>query len=258
MSGGVVDEECEHWTPSVSAPEAYMKAALAEEFVQTALRQGVIDRIPADLRESRELDEQLVPNFGYTHCLWDWWFYERNESNSGVPRCSLLLPSQIEESANWSLVSGKLAFRRNGRTNIWPDMEIVLKLKRLLVRKVGRSKAEDKRVQEELQDQRDSGGVHREVLFEYDGAFFHESATSIMKDLMKTANLLSAGFVVVRLREEPLKPLDVSWHRQSSNLLQLSLPAGLKGEGLEKAMAEFASEAFDWLFSLRGDDIVQE
>ncbi|MEH0110668.1 zinc-ribbon domain-containing protein [Tersicoccus sp. MR15.9] len=47
----------------------------------------------------------------------------------------------------------------------------------------------------------------RTVVIEYDGAYWHAAAAKVLVDQSKTADLLAAGFRVVRLREDPLPPL---------------------------------------------------
>lgn len=49
----------------------------------------------------------------------------------------------------------------------------------------------------------------RIVVIEYDGAYWHRAPAKVAVDQRKTADLLAAGHVVVRLREVPLPALDV-------------------------------------------------
>lgn len=45
---------------------------------------------------------------------------------------------------------------------------------------------------------------------EYDGAYWHREPAKVMTDVRKTADLLAAGYLVVRLREDDLPPLEIS------------------------------------------------
>jgi hypothetical protein len=49
----------------------------------------------------------------------------------------------------------------------------------------------------------------KRVVMEYDGAYWHREPSKILIDEYKTRDLLGAGYVVVRLREDDLPPLGV-------------------------------------------------
>jgi hypothetical protein len=53
----------------------------------------------------------------------------------------------------------------------------------------------------------DVGG--RLLVVEYDGAYWHREPAKVLTDARKTADLLAAGYLVVRLREDDLPPLDI-------------------------------------------------
>lgn len=48
----------------------------------------------------------------------------------------------------------------------------------------------------------------RDVAIEYDGAYWHKD--NVSQDSKKSVELLAAGYIVVRLREAGLSPLDIS------------------------------------------------
>lgn len=50
----------------------------------------------------------------------------------------------------------------------------------------------------------------RELVIEYDGAYWHAGAEKTAVDIEKSEDLLRAGFLLVRLREAPLPPLPVN------------------------------------------------
>lgn len=50
----------------------------------------------------------------------------------------------------------------------------------------------------------------RLLVVEYDGAYWHKEPAKVMTDERKTADLLAAGYLVVRLREDDLPPLGIS------------------------------------------------
>lgn len=54
----------------------------------------------------------------------------------------------------------------------------------------------------------DIGG--RRLVVEYDGAYWHREPAKVVTDVRKTADLLAAGYLVVRLREDDLPPLEIS------------------------------------------------
>lgn len=49
-----------------------------------------------------------------------------------------------------------------------------------------------------------------ELVIEYDGEYWHQAPAKLMVDERKSRDLLSAGYAVVRLREDDLPPLDVT------------------------------------------------
>lgn len=51
------------------------------------------------------------------------------------------------------------------------------------------------------------------LVIEYDGAYWHASPEKIVTDERKTRDLLAAGYVVVRLREDDLPPLAIAHPR---------------------------------------------
>lgn len=58
------------------------------------------------------------------------------------------------------------------------------------------------------------------IVVEYDGSYYHSSDTALAKDQAKTMALLTAGYVVIRLRENKLPPLRMEHPR----LLQANFP----------------------------------
>jgi hypothetical protein len=78
----------------------------------------------------------------------------------------------------------------------------------------------------------------RRVVVEYDGAYFHDSQLSISRDTLKTASLLRAGYLVVRLRtwsrQHVLQSLPLSHPR----LLQVLSPDSAHPEDLIPAVDE--------------------
>jgi hypothetical protein len=53
----------------------------------------------------------------------------------------------------------------------------------------------------------------RLLVMEYDGAYWHSAPAKILTDARKTADLLAAGHLVVRLREDDLPPLEIDHPR---------------------------------------------
>ncbi|WAC50297.1 zinc-ribbon domain-containing protein [Frigoribacterium sp. SL97] len=49
----------------------------------------------------------------------------------------------------------------------------------------------------------------RNIVFEYDGSFYHHRKEAVSRDMDKSQALLKAGFLVVRIREGDLGPLDI-------------------------------------------------
>lgn len=49
----------------------------------------------------------------------------------------------------------------------------------------------------------------RDVAIEYDGAYWHPAPTKIEVDQRKSLDLLAAGYIVVRLREDDLPSLEI-------------------------------------------------
>lgn len=79
----------------------------------------------------------------------------------------------------------------------------------------------------------------KKVVVEYDGSFWHASDESYQRDLTKTATLLSAGYYIIRVREEPLAHLPV----KDSCLLQL----GHKFTGNEEDVLELVAHIEYWV-----------
>lgn len=80
----------------------------------------------------------------------------------------------------------------------------------------------------------DSG---QKLFIEYDGAFWHADKTET--DIRKTNDLIAAGGLVVRLREDPLSLLPMI----NSSLLQLRVYSGAQAPGTVIAtVAEWAAE----------------
>ncbi|WP_156367611.1 hypothetical protein [Arthrobacter sp. Leaf69] len=50
----------------------------------------------------------------------------------------------------------------------------------------------------------------RQLIGEYDGAYWHREPAKVLTDVRKTADLLAAGYLVVRLREDDLPPLEIN------------------------------------------------
>lgn len=62
----------------------------------------------------------------------------------------------------------------------------------------------------------------RKVAIEYDGSYWH--AGKVDKDTEKSLDLLQAGFLVARLREDPLPSLPISDERYAEFVVYATAP----------------------------------
>lgn len=80
----------------------------------------------------------------------------------------------------------------------------------------------------------------RQLIVEYDGAYWHREPAKVLTDVRKTADLLAAGYRVVRLREDDLPPLEIN----STRYLEIRVYSAAPQP--QKAMEEISS----WLGKL--------
>lgn len=84
----------------------------------------------------------------------------------------------------------------------------------------------------------------RELVIEYDGAYWHRGKGAL--DEAKTQDLLAAGYLVARLREDPLDPLPL----QSPYLLQITVHASAPRP------LEVIEEVHQWTLSLHASSTI--
>jgi hypothetical protein len=79
------------------------------------------------------------------------------------------------------------------------------------------------------------------LVVEYDGAYWHKKPSQVATDIRKTVDLLAAGYLVVRLREDDLPPLEIADGRYLELRVYSAAPRP------QKAMDEIST----WLESLK-------
>ena len=68
----------------------------------------------------------------------------------------------------------------------------------------------------------------RQLIGEYDGAYWHREPAKVLTDVRKTADLLAAGYLVVRLREDDLPPLEINSTRYLEIRVYSAAPSHIK------------------------------
>ncbi|NSX37139.1 zinc-ribbon domain-containing protein [Pseudarthrobacter oxydans] len=76
------------------------------------------------------------------------------------------------------------------------------------------------------------------VVIEYDGAYWHGHPSKVLVDEHKTRDLLEAGYLVVRLREDDLPALDIQHHHYQELRVYSAAP---KPQEVVKAVQEWVS-----------------
>lgn len=70
----------------------------------------------------------------------------------------------------------------------------------------------------------------RNVAIEYDGGYWHNNVKSLQRDERKTKALLEAGWIVVRVRENGLKFLEI----ENKNLFQVNFTYSKQDKHVQK------------------------
>lgn len=90
----------------------------------------------------------------------------------------------------------------------------------------------------------DAQGDFIDVVFEYDGAFWHKN--KLTQDSRKTQQLLDENYLVIRIRAVGLPMLNLAGFRSSDRVLQLSFdPAKDTFEAVVPTIFEFVDSRYD-------------
>lgn len=227
------------------------RATMAVTCRETDVILGTVVPSPAQAEWDREVRrrwlrvERLMLEFDEDRCVPDWndtspsWWrcFEHDEhrwrtsaSNrwrrgSRCPYCTKRGASSNAESSLFSSLAPKLA-----------DLERTARVPRL-----------DRRKGERCQWTIDMLARGRwNVALEYDGAYWHRGRE--FYDVRKTRDLLAQGFAVIRIREHPLKALDVS----HSRLAQIISPADPHKTGFAEWAERVAAQVTDVLSAWEG------